>query len=623
MNNYYNHLILFFKRMLLAISLMTLSRIIFLLFNYSVFNDLSIIQQIKHLFYGVYFDLSTVFMFNILFIILSIFFYRFSEKDIYNKIIKFLFVFINACLLAFNTIDVKFFEFEGKRLTGDFFSKEWLGSDFVVLLPEFIKSYWYMFIVFLLFLFLLIKGYPKEKENKTLYIDIKTRIKQLIIGLILLGSSFIIARGGLTGRPIEIIAAARYTTPKYIPLVLNSPFTIIKTINKKALSVVNYYGKNELDSIYTPVHQYKSTKDIKKTNIVIIILESFGREYSGFLNGNKGYTPNLDSIMKKGLVFKNAYANGRRSIEALPSIFSSLPQLMDRPFVNTQFVANKIEGLGNILKSEGYVNSFFHGGDNGTMGFDDFTKLVGIDSYFGRQKYKNENDYDGNWGIYDEPYLQYFVRNITTMKEPFFTSVFTLSSHHPYKIPKEHINQFPKGDLVNLESIGYADYALGEFFKMASTKKWFKNTLFVLTADHTAQAKKEYYKTPVGRYAIPIIFYAPGDTLVRGVSDLVCQQADIMPSVLDYINYNKPFVAFGNSVFSEYKNRFAISYIMGVYQIINSKLAIDFDGDKIIKTTLFNNIECKDSLINDTERLLKGIIQQYNYRMNNNKLTIN
>jgi phosphoglycerol transferase MdoB-like AlkP superfamily enzyme len=545
---------------------------------------------------------------------------------------KFLFVLVNSVLIAFNIIDVKFFEFEGKRLTGDFFTKEWLGDDFVTLLPEFIRDYWYMFLISFLFFYILIKKYPvgtyKEQDSNIDTTDIKDKIKQLVIGVLIVGLGFVFARGGLELKPIGVITAARYSTPKHMALVLNSPFTIIKTINRRTLKEYDYYSDKELDSIYSPIHKYNAKEGFRKKNIVIIILESFGREYSGFLNDTVGYTPNLDSIMHKGLVFRNAYANGRRSIEALPSIFSSLPSLMDRAFVNTQFVSNSIDGLGSILGREGYETSFFHGGKNGTMGFDNFTKLAGIEKYYGKREYGNLKDYDGNWGIFDEPYLQYFSKEISKMKEPFFTSVFTLSSHHPYTIPVQYKNKFPKGELINTESIGYADYALGEFFKTASKQKWFNNTLFVLTADHTAQAKKNFYKTSIGRYAIPIIFYAPGDTTIRGVSDLVCQQSDIMPSILDYLNYSNPFVAFGNSVFVEDSNSFAISYLSGIYQLINTKIAISFDGERVIKAIDVDSVKKDkeqkvDSLyINKAERLIKGIIQQYNYRMNNNILKV-
>lgn len=633
MQNYYQQLFLLGKRLLLVMILMTLSRVIFYFFNFSLFSNLTIWQVVQHLFYGLRFDLSTIFLFNLPIILLSILPDVFLKWRWFHQFIKWFFISVNSSLIAFNLIDAKFYEFEGKRLTGDIFSKEWLGEDFVTLLPAFVRDYWYMIIVFSFFVFVFVKIYPEFRYIKSKdksFTFIKSVKQAAIVFLILLFSLFSV-RGGAQLKPLGVIAAARYTSPEYMGLILNSPFTIVKTLNKRLLPKTQYYTKTKLDSIYSPIHKIENTGGFNNKNVVIIILESFGREYSGFLNDTNGYTPNLDSIMQLGLTFTNAYANGRRSIEALPSIYSSLPSLMDRSLVNSQFVSNNIEGIGSILKKRGYVSSFFHGGKNGTMGFDNYTKLSGIKDYYGKNEYPFVNDYDGSWGVFDEPYLQYFADELSNMQEPFFTSIFTLSSHHPYKIPEKYTNKFPKGELVNLESIGYADYALGEFFKTASTKPWFNNTLFILTADHTAQAKEAYYKTKIGKYAVPLVFYAPGDASVSGVSDIVCQQADILPSVLDYLGYSQPFVAFGKSVFIKDSNRFVVNYISGVYQLINSKMAISFDGSDIINTKYFSNnavyYEPKNksdsNAVNDAEILLKGIIQQYNYRMNNNLLKAN
>ena len=612
---------------------MTLSRVVFYLFNYSIFSALLPWQVIQHFFYGLRFDLAIVFLLNIFIILLSILPDVFLKWKGYHLFIKWLFIIINSVSVALNLIDAKFYEFEGKRLTGDIFSKEWLGEDFITLLPAFLRDYWYMVLIFALFVYVFVKMYPDYtfERNTKKTSDLFKGIKQFVLGLLILFFSVYAARGGVQLKPIGVIVAARYTSPEYMALVLNSPFTIAKTINKRSLTVPQYYTSSELDSVFSPVHKYEHTEAFKNMNVVIIILESFGKEYSGFLNNTKGYTPNLDLIMQMGLTFTNAYANGKRSIEALPSIYSSLPSLMDRALVNTQFVSNSIEGLGSILKEQGYINSFYHGGKNGTMGFDNYTRLSGIENYFGKNEYPNIEDYDGNWGVFDEPYLQYFANEISNMHEPFFTSVFTLSSHHPYKIPEKYTDRFPKGELVNLESIGYADYALGEFFKTASTELWFNNTLFVITADHTAQAMDKYYKTSIGKYAVPLVFYAPGDTSMTGVSDIVCQQADILPSILDYLGYTESFIAFGNSIFAENSNRYAVNYLSGVYQLLNSKVAISFNGLEIIETKFFGNdtlyyepINMIDSItVADAESLLKGIIQQYNYRMNNNLLRAN
>ncbi len=608
--------------------LMTITRLIFYIFNFSIFHTLVFSQVILHFIYGLRFDLATVFLFNLPFILFNVipdFLLKFKP---YHTFLKIFFIVVNSSLVAVNLIDAKFYEFEGKRLTADFFSNEWLGNDLFTLLPEFIKDYWYMFLIFIVIVFLFTKAYPNyhiKTENSAASAKYKN-IKQAILGVIIIVLSVYAGRGGTQLKPIGIIAAAKYTSPQFMALILNSPFTIVKTFGNKSLPNHEYFSWQKLDSVYNPVHKFGHNSKFNKKNVVIIILESFGREYSGFLNDTIGYTPNFDSIMQLGLTHKNAFANGRRSIEALPSIFSGLPALMDNALVNTKYSSNYIEGMGTILKQKGYETAFYHGGKNGTMGFDNFTKLVGIENYFGLNEYPNKDDYDGSWGIFDEPYLQYFANEISKMREPFFASVFTLSSHHPYKIPNKHKNRFPKGKLVNLESIGYADYALGEFFKTAAKKPWFNNTLFVLTADHTAQANSKFYSIGIGRYAVPIVFYAPGDTALCGVSDIVCQQSDILPSVLGYLRYPESFVSFGTSVFSMDSNRFAVNYSSGIYQLIYNNSVISFDGFNIvdIENIVVDSLGIKTQLKIDSvgiykaENIIKGIIQQYNYRMEHN-----
>ncbi len=182
-----------------------------------------------------------------------------------------------------------------------------------------------------------------------------------------------------------------------------------------------------------------------------------------------------------------------------------------------------------------------------------------------------------------------------------------------------------------MESIGYTDYALKRFFETAEKQPWYKNTLFILTADHTAQADADFYKTNVGKYAVPLVFFAPGDKKLNGLSDRICQQTDIFPSVLDYLRYAEPFVAFGTSVFRNNPEGFAIAYSNGLYQLVHDNYAIHFNGSKVVSvdTLLYqplNPLQTADSVIVDTqkgEQLLKGIVQQFNVRMEKNLMKYN
>ena len=191
-------------------------------------------------------------------------------------------------------------------------------------------------------------------------------------------------------------------------------------------------------------------------------------------NDAKGYTPFLDSLISHSLVMERAFSNGVKSIEALPSIISSIPTLMNNPFITSSYATNKYNSLPKLLKNEGYSTSFYHGGNRGTMGFYQYCKKAGFDKYFGREDYNNEKDYDGFWGIYDGPFFNYFLEKLNLEKEPFFSSIFSLSSHPPYKIPSEFDNVFNKGKLNIHENISYTDFVLGKFFRELNKKNGIK-----------------------------------------------------------------------------------------------------------------------------------------------------
>ena len=360
-------------------------------------------------------------------------------------------------------------------------------------------------------------------------------------------------------------------------------------------------------------------------------MESLSAEHVGAFNKNlegyNGFTPFLDSLMQHAAAFRG-FANGKQSIEAIPAILASLPSLLNMPYINSPYVTNKFNSLADLLDAEGYQTAFYHGGTNGTMDFDGFAQMAGFDKYYGRTEYNNEKDFDGQWGIPDEPFFSYFADGINEMKPPFFATIFSLSAHHPYTIPEKYRNKFPKGNLEIQETVAYADFALRRFFEKAAKMPWYDNTLFVITADHTSEAWLPEYKTKTGMYEIPIVFYAPGFELPKPATT-VADQIDIMPSALGLLGYDKPFVAFGQNIFDNADGK-AVNYINGVYQLITDSLSLEFDGSNNL--SLYNYR--RDPLLQHNllstnvreaqrmEQTLKAVIQQYNNRMIDNQLTI-
>lgn len=607
-------------------------RLLFYILNFSHFSDLSIFELLKIFFFGLRFDSVSIIAINGLFILLSLIPYNERFGRIYHQILLYIFVVFNSIGMAANMVDCGYFRFTFSRSTFDLFNVLKLGDDFSTLLWQYVIDFWYLFLIWIGFIASYL--YVFKKTN---YIIISTGegkkikrnsiITQISIALAIIFIGFIGIRGGGQLRPIGIVTAGNYTSSKHLALVLNTPFTIIKTIGKPGLSEVEYFNNTIAQSYFSSLKK-PSGNPIKKDNVIIIILESFSKEYIGSLNNNKGYTPFLDSLIGESLVFENSFANGKRSIEGIPAILSGIPSLMNEAYITSVYSGNSIESVASLLKTKGYTSSFFHGGTNGTMGFDNFVNMAGFDNYYGRTEYDNENDFDGKWGIYDEPFLQFYANKLSTTPQPFISSVFTLSSHHPYKIPEKYKDSFISGTLKIHKSISYTDMALRKFFATASKSNWFDSTLFIITADHTSESEFPEYQSRYGMYKIPLFFYKHNSNL-KGKSEIVAQQTDILPTILDYLGYDSPYICFGNNLLDSTNScHFAINYTDEVYQIISGDYSLLFDGssaialynikdDLLMKTNLLEKQNAvKSKLLN----MIKAIIQNYNHRMIRNKL---
>jgi len=617
------------KRILLLLGLYTLCRLLFFAFNFSYFNQESFSHILSIFLFGLRFDITAIVISNLLFITLSALPFSFVNNKPYQQLLKIIFIVVNSAALLFNIIDLELFKFQGKRATADVFRIMSFGGDFANTVPQMIRDFWYLVLIFGTLVFLLFWFYKKQSG-----IIFKEQAKShaplwVSVGLLLTAAlCYIGFRGGLQYRPIDIMTASKYANGADASLLLNTPFTIIKTLGKNPIEPLQYFSKGDAEKISPVIHE-PIKKTFRPLNVVIIVVESLGKEYIGSLNNYAGYTPFLDSLIKHSLVFTHAFANGKRSIEGIPCIVAGLPALMPEPFITSGYNGNKVTGLASILKGNGYSTMFFHGGTNGTMGFDNFCKASGFDAYYGRREYNNDKDFDGSWGIYDEPFLQYTAEKLKETKSPFFATVFTVSSHHPYSIPEKYKGMFKKGTLPNHESIQYADYSIKKFFETARQMPWYDSTLVIITADHTALSEHPFYQTNIGIYSIPIIYYMPHDSLI-GRSEITTQQIDILPTVLDYLHYDEPYFAFGSSVFDTTADHFAVNYINDTYQIISGDYAFTMDGSK--PHSLFNFVDdtlLKNNLLDSVpnrkhflEKKLKAFIQNYNNAILNNSMAV-
>ncbi|MBS1985730.1 MAG: LTA synthase family protein [Bdellovibrionales bacterium] len=528
-------------------------RFIFWLYDHRVFQEYSAAEQLWAFVHGLRFDLSLLLLVNGPLILLSLLPAAFVIRAEYQRGLKWLYLGVNSPLLLLNLVDAEYFAIAGRRLALGTMS---LGTDVGDHLGELARFYWWMVLLTGLIVWGLAKLWQRD-----LQIHPATTPPQRFAGTALLALAlFAIVLGDRGGVQAKVLhpshAFAAHPGPLAV-LALNSPFNLIHLRGSVHTEDHHYFSnpsdvEKHLERSHYQIGSY--THAHPKDNVVIVILESFGAEYMGLGNPYRGYTPFLDSLGREGVFFSDAYANGRASIEALPSILAGLPSVHAQNFIGSLYQSVPLKGLGQLVRPSGHHTAFFHGASNGSMFFDAFTNLAGIEHYFGRNEYNNEKDFDGAWGIGDHNFLPWIARQLDAFPQPFAVSFFTLSSHHPYTVPPAFKGRFPKGDLELHESLGYADESLRMFFAQAAKSPWYKDTLFILTADHTQKNSVPAYNNNLGHFRVPIIFFHPSRNaeLKHDLhADRVTQQADILPSVVDYLGIRDRglLLPYGHSVF--------------------------------------------------------------------------
>jgi len=622
---------------LLMMALYSLLRLFCFFVDRSMWPNVSFAHLMEMMAGGLRFDLVAILYLSSLYITAVMFPwpFRWRTNDRYQKFTRWLFWIPNGIGLFVNTIDIGYIPFTDRRTTCTFFQEFGNDNNMGSILGESIIQYWYIALVVVAVIALMVYGTRRTYSFESKQ-TVKFHIRQFIWLVVAVYFSVIGIRSGFGHytRPLTISNAMQYTnTPRECALVLNTPFSLIQSIVPAQFVEKAYYTPEELPEHMTPVHTPDPKQTIRTDNVVILILESFSKEYVGFYNKDLdnyiSYTPFLDSLLEQSVTYRYSYASGRKSIDAMPSILSSIPMLIES-YIVTPYSTNAVSSIAERLRGKGYYTAFFHGAPNGSMGFQAYARGAGFEDYYGKDEYEGPSAYDGTWAIWDEEFLQYYGRTMNKLPEPFMTAVFTASSHHPFKVPKQYRDVFPKGPEVINEPLGYSDHALRLFFDSIRTMPWYDHTLFVITADHTNLLHREEYSNDRGLYEVPVAFYHP-QMAAEQRNDII-SQTDIMPSILGFLGYNEPYFAFGEDALSQSKEHpYAICYNTTVFQIFSDSLMVQYDGEKITAVydfrkdrALRNNI----AGIVEPERIapmtdyLKAYIQQYVHRIIHDELTI-
>lgn len=584
-----NEYFVLIARILMAFVFYFIARCLFFFYNYELLEVSSLGEFITLCYQGLTFDRIAILYLNSLFIVLSIAPFVINTKPFYQKILFYIYFIFNGLGMMINFIDFIYFPFNKGRITRAVWDLLKYETNKTSLFTNFLWNYWHVFVLYFFTMFLWIYLYKKINvkpfQSKLLpYFGFST-IFLLIIATLVVGG----IRGDFqkTTRPLNIVDAYKFVNKnQHGDLVLNSAFVFIRTFDIFSFTDKNYMPQEEAIKLVKPIKQYNNSEP-SKPNIVIFILESFSREYCGVFNEDlklkdyQSYTPFIDSLAQHSLYFTNAYGNGYKSIHAMSSVLAGIPSFEDA-YTSSDYAQQKVTSLVSILNNEGYDSSFFHGAPNGSMGFLGYSKILGIKNYYGKTEYNNNKDYDGVWGIWDEEFFQYYNATLSQKKQPFFATLFTVTSHEPFNLPEKYQKIYTEKKEPILKTIQYTDNALRKFFKKANQEKWFKNTIFVLVADHCNTIVHPEFYNPKYDIAIPMLFFQPNKKYFGKRTDLA-QQIDIYPTILDMMGYKKPFRSWGRSLIDKNEKPFVINYVNQYYRYMSDSLIMNFDGSNDFK----------------------------------------
>lgn len=576
-------------------------------------DQLSISDPLNYWYYAIRFDLKTIAIWYApLYLLVGAGLWVRLKR--WFLVCKSVFIVLYALLLVFGVIAVFYYPISKSIVGIELF--QMLGGQDVTILSSYLLDYWYAFIFALLSLYAASVVYSKLSF-------VVTKKQSVVYSLVSLCLIVFLARGGIALKPLNILDGYAHLESNEVVTAITPAYVLLESYGKSTLEYTPYFSEEELQVSLADDIQVFNEREGQLPNICVILLESFGAEYTKInRSGRPSYTPFLDSLMNVSINFTNAYANGLRSMDAVASVFGGVPSLMKQPLIGSLYSTVELSALPAELDEQGYYSSFYHAADELSMGFKPFLLSQGLDDYLAKQQYPNQEDFDGTWGIFDLPYLQYVSEKLTEQHQPWISGIFTLSSHHPYTIPEKYKN-LPKGTSEIHQSVGYTDEALRQFFESAKSKSWFANTVFIITADHTSINQTKPHATYRGKYTVPLIIYSPSRYEAR-VDTTVAQHLDVHATVLQ-IAGKKKFKSLGRSLL-ENNRRYSIQYDGNVYVCTSDSLTLQWNG--VAKPKLFayrtdaaHTTNIASMKPDDTIMMLdtlKMYIQKYNYRLLNN-----
>lgn len=503
-------------------------------------------------FNGLFYDFSSTCLLSIFSVLLMSGFKKFPRLRIFGGWLLYI---LWVTLLLLLIVDGVFFHFFYHHLTRELFQ---IHQDWTYLFNIALKEYPFHLILLAIASLLAFLYW-----FYCLHILTPIKVKRPLIAVL-------IWSWGISGslnplHPLSFTEAFKETDSLSGNLTLNPAFSLLQ--NQSSFPFMNQLlslpkkTNSSLKKDQYPFLRHYSPRS-ESPNIIFILLESWGYSFIDSLSGNSyGVTPFFDKIIPESTTYSQCYSNGNQSLYAWQILLTGIPFLPGMPSLGCGLEEFHFTRMGSYAKKSGYYPVFFQAYPRHWDKMDIVSKLMGFKEFYGAQDYplilnyppSNENKYGWDYEMYQSALMR-----LKTISSPFFAFIVTGATHYPYLSPGASFEKYPPFSKMNkfLNLLNYSDWCLGQFMSQAKQEPWFKNTLFIFTADHNTFLlfgngdDKEMAH-------IPLVFYYPGK-IPADSKNTLCSQADIQATCLDYFGKGLPFGSIGQSLLHSDSSSFII-----------------------------------------------------------------
>lgn len=451
-----------------------------------------------------------------------------------------------------------------------------------------------------------------------------TVIIKSVVSILILGLNLFCIRGGWQLSPINVSMSQYSNVPVYNHLATNTMWQLMQNTYLELIPLKSryvYFPQGEMEKLLLEEKGADSSIHILKPdaispNIVFIILESFTADVIESLGGEPGITPNIESIIKEGVLFTHLYSTGERTDKGIIAVLSSFPAQPTRSIIRENHKQIHLSSISQAFKKNNYNTSFYYGGESEFFGLKSYLISHAYDAVIDKNSFHSK-DFNSKWGAHDGVLFDKHLADMKTNKPPFFSTVLTLSNHEPFEFPipaKFKGNGF--SDLFR-NTAYYTDFSLGNYFKEAKKQSWYANTLFVIVADHGHRLPLEKYEIwDSRRHRIPLILY--GNVIkeeFHGYKNAIYgSQTDISQTILNQLGIKvKPNFWSHDLLRSNQKDGFAFFDWDNGFGLVGKDFSLSYNEDahRLISFNSKDSSINKENKINFAKAYMQKIFSEY------------